>query len=297
MDFRGKKYERGSNWSDPEVVELLHLWADESVQAELESCLRNQHVFNRIAEVLRDKGIHRTGDQCREKIKKMKLEYRRIKDNNKAPRGGRTWKFYDVMDRVLASRPSLAYSASSNSSLTAQQVLQGSMVENYHHHVVPSGMPFAHSQPPELMEIKCEEVDSEEHCLTPEPPSSLTYQQVGPAEEPEIERAFLDRSQNDSPISRVEIPVETSVSPSGRTFLSHGPTSPLPFRKVPPGMDVFFLAKIPVGCSPRMPALEVPGPPCELAASPCAHPVQLGRWNIDTAVPGFALAAQAQCGW
>uniref|UniRef100_A0A8B9SQ66 Myb/SANT-like DNA-binding domain-containing protein n=1 Tax=Anas platyrhynchos TaxID=8839 RepID=A0A8B9SQ66_ANAPL len=99
----------GSNWSDPEVVELLQLWADEAVQVELESCLRNQHVFNRIAEVLREKGIHRTGDQCREKIKKMKLEYRRLKDNAKAPRGGRGWKFFDVMDRVLNSRPALPY--------------------------------------------------------------------------------------------------------------------------------------------------------------------------------------------
>ncbi|XP_061466803.1 1-aminocyclopropane-1-carboxylate synthase-like protein 1 isoform X1 [Rhineura floridana] len=220
MDFRGKKYERGSNWSDPEVVELLHLWADESVQAELESCLRNQHVFNRIAEVLREKGIHRTGDQCREKIKKMKLEYRRIKDNNKAPRGGRTWKFYEVMDRVLASRPSLAYNAAAaaNSSglMMAQQVLPGSMVENYHHHLGPSSaLPFPHSQPSELMEIKCEEVDSEDQCLTPEPPPSLTFQPEGSAEEHEIERAFLHRSQNDSPISRVEIPIETSVSPSG----------------------------------------------------------------------------------
>ncbi|KAM9147826.1 1-aminocyclopropane-1-carboxylate synthase-like protein 1 isoform 1-T1 [Pangshura tecta] len=213
MDFRGKKYERGSNWSDPEVVELLQLWADESVQMELESCLRNQHVFNRIAEVLREKGIHRTGDQCREKIKKMKLEYRRIKDNNKTPRGGRTWKFYEVMDRVLTSRPSLSYSSLSGS-MVSQQALQGSMVENYHHHFAPSALPFGHSQHPELMEIKCEEVDSDEHCLTPEPPLSMSYQQGSP-EEHEMERAFLDRAQNDSPISRVEIPIETSVSPSG----------------------------------------------------------------------------------
>ncbi|XP_049681752.1 1-aminocyclopropane-1-carboxylate synthase-like protein 1 isoform X2 [Accipiter gentilis] len=154
MDFRGKKYERGSNWSDPEVVELLQLWADESVQLELESCLRNQHVFNRIAEVLREKGIHRTGDQCREKIKKMKLEYRRIKDNSKAPRGGRTWKFYEVMDRVLTSRPALAYGSLSGS-MMAQQVLQGSMVESYHHQFASSALPFGHSQHPELMEIKC----------------------------------------------------------------------------------------------------------------------------------------------
>ncbi|XP_067413693.1 1-aminocyclopropane-1-carboxylate synthase-like protein 1 isoform X1 [Emydura macquarii macquarii] len=213
MDFRGKKYERGSNWSDPEVVELLQLWADESVQMELESCLRNQHVFNRIAEVLREKGIHRTGDQCREKIKKMKLEYRRIKDNNKTPRGGRTWKFYEVMDRVLTSRPSISYSSLSGS-MVSQQALQGSMMESYHHHFTPSALPFGHSQHPELMEIKCEEVDSEEHCLTPEPLPSMSYQQGSP-EEHEMERAFLDRAQNDSPISRVEIPIETSVSPSG----------------------------------------------------------------------------------
>ncbi|XP_068254695.1 1-aminocyclopropane-1-carboxylate synthase-like protein 1 isoform X2 [Nyctibius grandis] len=180
---------------------------------ELESCLRNQHVFNRIAEVLREKGIHRTGDQCREKIKKMKLEYRRIKDNSKAPRGGRTWKFYEVMDRVLTSRPTLAYSSLS-SSMMAQQVLQGSMVESYHHQFASSALPFGHSQHPELMEIKCEEVNSDDHCLTPEPPPSMSYQQGSP-EEHEMERAFLERAQNDSPISRVEIPIETSVSPSG----------------------------------------------------------------------------------
>ncbi|XP_032044841.1 1-aminocyclopropane-1-carboxylate synthase-like protein 1 isoform X3 [Aythya fuligula] len=153
MDFRGKKYERGSNWSDPEVVELLQLWADEAVQVELESCLRNQHVFNRIAEVLREKGIHRTGDQCREKIKKMKLEYRRLKDNAKAPRGGRGWKFFDVMDRVLNSRPALPYALGGG--VMAQQVLQGAMVESYHHRHRRHQFAFGHAQHPELMEIKC----------------------------------------------------------------------------------------------------------------------------------------------
>ncbi|XP_058017688.1 probable inactive 1-aminocyclopropane-1-carboxylate synthase-like protein 2 [Ahaetulla prasina] len=220
MDFRGKKYERGTNWSDPEVVELLHLWADESVQTELESCLRNQHVFNRIAEVLREKGIHRTGDQCREKIKKMKLEYRRIKDNNKSPRGGRTWKFYEVMDRVLASRPPLVYSATGNgngSYVLTQQGLPGGVVESYHPHLgSSSALTFPPSQPPEQMEIKCEEVDSEDQGLMPEPlPSLSTYQPGDSAEEQEIDRAFLERSQPDSPISRVEIPIETTVSLSG----------------------------------------------------------------------------------
>ncbi|XP_039767357.1 1-aminocyclopropane-1-carboxylate synthase-like protein 1 isoform X2 [Ornithorhynchus anatinus] len=214
MDFRGKKYERGSNWSDPEVVELLQLWADESVQLELESCLRNQHVFNRIAEVLRDKGIHRTGDQCREKIKKMKLEYRRIKDNSKAPRGGRSWKFYEAMDRVLTGRPVLPFNPAGGGA-AAGPVMPDGLGEGHPRRFTPAALPFAHSQPPgEPVEIKCEEVDSDRRCPTPEAPASTSYR-PGSAGEPEVERGFLERARDDSPVSREEIPIETGISPSG----------------------------------------------------------------------------------
>ncbi|XP_077424721.1 1-aminocyclopropane-1-carboxylate synthase-like protein 1 isoform X2 [Vanacampus margaritifer] len=119
MDPRCRRHERGSNWTDQEIVELLQLWSDESVQLELESSLRNQRVFDRIALILREKGMYRTGDQCREKIKKMKLEYRRIKDNHKL----RSWKFYDVMDRVLANRPATTYSTLGGT-FGAQQLFQ-----------------------------------------------------------------------------------------------------------------------------------------------------------------------------
>ncbi|XP_037110456.1 1-aminocyclopropane-1-carboxylate synthase-like protein 1 isoform X1 [Syngnathus acus] len=119
MDPRCKRHERGSNWTDQEIVELLQLWSDESIQIELESSLRNQRVFDRIALILREKGMYRTGDQCREKIKKMKLEYRRIKENHKL----RSWKFYDVMDRVLANRPAITYSTQGGT-FVAQQFFQ-----------------------------------------------------------------------------------------------------------------------------------------------------------------------------
>ncbi|XP_053576208.1 1-aminocyclopropane-1-carboxylate synthase-like protein 1 [Bombina bombina] len=210
MDFRGKKYERGSNWSDPEVVELLQLWANDSVQMELESCLRNQHVFNRIAEVLREKGIHRTGDQCREKIKKMKLEYRRLKDNSKTLRGGRAWKFFEVMDRVLTHRPTLSYGTLGPIGVLPQNMLQGPLSDGFQPHY-PT---FNHTQHPELMEIKCEEVQSDEQCLTPEPPPSMTFMQESGGEEEE-ERTMLDRGAPDSPLSRVEVQGEASESPSG----------------------------------------------------------------------------------
>lgn len=171
MDFQAKKYERGSNWSEPEVVELLQLWSDEAVQLELESCLRNQHVFNRIAVALHDRRIYRTADQCREKIKKLKLDYRRMKENQQTPRGARARRFYDVIDRVLSSRPTASSSSSSsystlwgNASGVHHQAGQGS-----------SSSAFTFSCPPkagELMEIKLEELnaDGEEELLSAEDP-------------------------------------------------------------------------------------------------------------------------------
>lgn len=179
MDSRGRRHERGSNWTDQEIVELLQLWSDESVQVELESSLRNQRVFDRIANILREKGIYRTGEQCREKIKKMKLEYRRIKDNYKM----RSWKFYDVMDRVLANRPAITYS-SLGGAVVAHQVFQSpSGSESYIQGASAGsfgpassgGFLFGHPPKPEdPLGIKCEDI--EEHMLNSDvPPPEMYY--------------------------------------------------------------------------------------------------------------------------
>ncbi|XP_077452937.1 1-aminocyclopropane-1-carboxylate synthase-like protein 1 [Stigmatopora argus] len=166
MDPRGRRHERGSNWTDQEIVELLQLWSDESVQIELESSLRNQRVFDRIALILRDKGIFRTGDQCREKIKKMKLEYRRTKENHKL----RPWKFYDVMDRVLANRPSSITYSTLGGTVVAKQVFQspgGSEVFLQGNYSLGSFGPassggFLFGQPPQTgdpLDVKSEDVE------------------------------------------------------------------------------------------------------------------------------------------
>ncbi|XP_060892568.1 1-aminocyclopropane-1-carboxylate synthase-like protein 1 [Labrus mixtus] len=164
MDFRGRRHERGSNWTDPEIVELLQLWSDESIQIELESSLRNQRVFDRIANILREKGIYRTGDQCREKIKKMKLEYRRIKDNYKI----KTWKFFDVMDRVLANRPAITYSSLGGAVIAQQVFATPGGPDSYAQGAPPDTFGPASSggflfglppKPGDPHDIKCEDVD------------------------------------------------------------------------------------------------------------------------------------------
>ncbi|TSK45823.1 1-aminocyclopropane-1-carboxylate synthase-like protein 1 [Bagarius yarrelli] len=208
MDFPTKKYERGSNWSEPEVVELLQLWSDQAVQLELESCLRNQHVFNRIAVALHDRGIYRTADQCREKIKKLKLDYRRMKENQQTPRGARARRFYDVIDRVLSSR-----TAASSSSSSSYSTLWGN--GGVYHQAGPgsSSSAFTFNCPPkvgELMEIKLEELnaDGEEELLSAEDP-------LGSEEEAEADCKSAG-AETEDPIERGgECAAYAGWSPSG----------------------------------------------------------------------------------
>ncbi|XP_014883943.1 1-aminocyclopropane-1-carboxylate synthase-like protein 1 [Poecilia latipinna] len=223
MDFRARRYERGSNWTDPEIVELLQLWSDESVQIELESSLRNQRVFDRIAHVLREKGIYRSGDQCREKIKKMKLEYRRIKDNHKM----RTWKFYDVMDRVLASRPAVSYS-SLGGAVVAQQVFQGSCGSEAYLQGVPVGSfgpsssgGFLFGQPPKAddpLDIKCE--DAEGNILNSGVPPEMYY---GSGDDQETDgQSPLDAEDT---LGQPDTSPNTRISPSGFRDMDASATS------------------------------------------------------------------------
>ncbi|XP_010737159.3 1-aminocyclopropane-1-carboxylate synthase-like protein 1 [Larimichthys crocea] len=221
MDFRGRRHERGSNWTDPEIVELLQLWSDESVQIELESSLRNQRVFDRIAHILRDKGIYRTGDQCREKIKKMKLEYRRIKDNHKM----RSWKFYDVMDRVLANRPAITYS-SLGGAVIAQQVFQSPGGSDPYAQGLPTGSfgpvssgGFLFGQPPKTgdpLDIKCENVD-ENMLNSGVAPPEMYY---GSGDDQETDGQSLLGPEDT--LARGESSTNARISPSGFSDLNIG---------------------------------------------------------------------------
>ncbi|KAM9377881.1 1-aminocyclopropane-1-carboxylate synthase-like protein 1 [Pholidichthys leucotaenia] len=219
MDFSARRHERGSNWTDPEIVELLQLWSDESVQIELESSLRNQRVFDRIAHILREKGIYRTGDQCREKIKKMKLEYRRIKDNHKM----RSWKFYDVMDRVLTSRPAVTYS-SLGGAVIAHQVFQSPGAPEGGLQGVPQGSfgpassgGFLFGQPPkpgDPLGIKCEDVE-EGMLNSGVAPPEMYY---GSGDDQEADGQSLLGAEET--LGRAESSTNARISPSGISDLN-----------------------------------------------------------------------------
>ena len=67
-------------WTDAETFKLIELWGDQSIQEQLEGCKKNRQVFEKINEQMCEAGYERTLSQCRDKIKKLRGDYRKIKD-------------------------------------------------------------------------------------------------------------------------------------------------------------------------------------------------------------------------
>ena len=95
-------------WQDDKTTKLLELWGEESVQASLEGCVRNIVIYDIIAAELTSCGYQRTGAQCRERVKKLKKDYKKTKDNLKEREiSGRFVSFiYEKFNNILADKPS-----------------------------------------------------------------------------------------------------------------------------------------------------------------------------------------------
>ena len=93
-------------WSKEETFKLITIWSDDTIQAQHEGCVRNSDVYRKIAKELTEEG-HRTLEQCHDKIKKLKAQYKKIKDKQNEMGQVRypEWDFVDAMDNVLGHKP------------------------------------------------------------------------------------------------------------------------------------------------------------------------------------------------
>ena len=97
-------------WTDTETFKLIELWGDQSIQEQLEGCKKNRQVFEKISEQMCEAGYERTLSQCRDKIKKLRGDYRKIKDairetGNKNKR--KKSKYFEKMNEVLHDKHSV----------------------------------------------------------------------------------------------------------------------------------------------------------------------------------------------
>lgn len=100
-----------ATWSKVETMKLIEVWGEESIQSQLEGCSRNKHIYEKISKKLEEAGYERTGIQCRDKVKKLRQEYKKIKDKmTKTGEEGKkrlidSWDYYEPLDAILGNRP------------------------------------------------------------------------------------------------------------------------------------------------------------------------------------------------
>ncbi|EMP36586.1 Zinc finger and SCAN domain-containing protein 29 [Chelonia mydas] len=80
METQGCKY--APAWSTQEVVDLIVVWGEASVQAELRSSSRNADIYAKIAWGMGEKGYTRDMQQCHVKIKALQQAYRKTRKAN-----------------------------------------------------------------------------------------------------------------------------------------------------------------------------------------------------------------------
>uniref|UniRef100_A0A452IB00 Myb/SANT-like DNA-binding domain-containing protein n=1 Tax=Gopherus agassizii TaxID=38772 RepID=A0A452IB00_9SAUR len=97
----GLPQERAASWPADHIKVLIALWAEAATSHDLSSRGRNRVVYDGISQRLAELGIYRTGDQCREKMKGLKVTYRKAKENNAAGRPPMRCPFYEEMDQIM----------------------------------------------------------------------------------------------------------------------------------------------------------------------------------------------------
>lgn len=95
--------ERGASWSYGETKILLALWTQDIVQRHLTNSKRTRHVWQKIAERIRENGYDRTADQVRTRVFNMIAEYRRIM-KNPTPERRKKCIFFDALHRIYQAK-------------------------------------------------------------------------------------------------------------------------------------------------------------------------------------------------
>ncbi|KAM7161042.1 uncharacterized protein RBU57_010939 [Macrochelys suwanniensis] len=117
---------RAPAWTKREVRDLITVWGDETVLAELRSKRRNANTYAKVSKGMQDRGYNRDAQQCRVKIKKLRQAYQRTRDaNSLSGSEPRTCRFYNELHAILggaaSTDPPVWYDSVCGSSETTEE--------------------------------------------------------------------------------------------------------------------------------------------------------------------------------
>ena len=109
------------HWSHEETKALIAVWSEDKIQRSLEESLRNEKVFREVSGRLEAMGVLRSAKQCRDKIKKLKLEYRRVKQQSERGEvSTKSFRWYDLMETTMNERPATADDTEQSAAMTPE---------------------------------------------------------------------------------------------------------------------------------------------------------------------------------
>ncbi|XP_065418228.1 uncharacterized protein LOC135974406 [Chrysemys picta bellii] len=93
---------RAPAWTIREVLDLIIIWGEDSVLAELRSKRRNAKIFEKISKGMMNRGHNRDSLQCHVKVKELRQAYQKTKEaNGRSGSEPRTCCFYAELHAVL----------------------------------------------------------------------------------------------------------------------------------------------------------------------------------------------------
>ncbi|XP_053901730.1 SRRM2 protein homolog rsr-2-like [Malaclemys terrapin pileata] len=89
-------------WTVREVLDLIVVWGEDSVLAELRSKRRNAKTFEKISKGMMERGHNRDSEQCRVKVKELRQAYQKTKEaNGRSGSEPRTCRYYAELHAIL----------------------------------------------------------------------------------------------------------------------------------------------------------------------------------------------------
>ncbi|XP_050825027.1 zinc finger and SCAN domain-containing protein 29-like [Gopherus flavomarginatus] len=97
---------RAPAWTNAELQDLISVWGEEAVQAQLRSRRRNYDTYGQISQSLMRRGHERDALQCRVKIKELRSAYCKAREGNRySGAAPTTCCFYQELDAILGCDP------------------------------------------------------------------------------------------------------------------------------------------------------------------------------------------------
>ncbi|XP_065432141.1 myb/SANT-like DNA-binding domain-containing protein 2 [Chrysemys picta bellii] len=142
---------RAPAWTVREVLDLIAIWGEDSVLAELRSKRQNAKTFEKISKGMMERGHNRDSDQCRVKVKELRQAYQKTKEaNSRSGSEPRTCRFYDKLHAVLGgaatttppltmdSEVGIISSATPEDSADGEEEEEDELAESTQHSVLPN---------------------------------------------------------------------------------------------------------------------------------------------------------------